>query len=94
MTPIRIRCVRCGDWHEREPGDPYLPWLCHRCVYQGLELLFAGPTAEAAGRRFEFWRARWLKNVEGHPTDKALNEAWAAWRAVEAVAPMTAEPPF
>jgi hypothetical protein len=76
--PIRIRCVRCGNWHTREPGDPYLPWLCSSCFSKGMDVMFGPGGADDNLRRFDAWRARWWKNVEGHPTDRALNDAWDA----------------
>jgi hypothetical protein len=73
---LRLRCVRCGDWHEREAGDPYLPEICMRCFGKGMDLHFAsgGKYAEALGRFID----RYSRNTERHPTTLALKAWWDA----------------
>lgn len=73
---LRLRCLRCGDWHEREAGDAHFPELCARCVDFGLCVLsWKGSAA------FSRWHARWEKAPANHPTRVALREAWARWEA-------------
>lgn len=71
---LRLRCLRCGDWHEREVGDHYWPELCHRCAYKGVDLMFKQGHAA-----YDRWLARWMKAPANHPTNVALNAAWARW---------------
>ena len=77
---LDLTCIRCGDKHQREVGDPYAPALCGSCFSKGLDILLDGPgTQDERGRRYDRWCARWLKNAERHPTTKKLSEAWDAY---------------
>lgn len=66
---LRLRCLRCGDWHEREVGDPYLPEICVLCFDKALE------AGHQPGGTIRFVM-RYTRNTERHPTVIALNEAW------------------
>lgn len=70
-----MRCVRCGDWHEREAGDPYLPELCGSCFSKVLERQFSARPGHADGlSRFV---ERYSRNTYHHPTMCTLRSAWA-----------------
>lgn len=73
---LTLKCVRCGDTHHREVGDPYSPELCGSCFSKGLEILLAERWPHP---RYERWRKRWDKDDERHPTVKALKAAWARY---------------
>lgn len=70
---LTLKCVRCGDTHQREVGDPYTPELCSSCFSKGLELLFA---EEWPHPKYERWTTRWQRNSQGHPTTAMLKAAW------------------
>ena len=73
---IRLNCVRCGDWHERELGDPYLPELCGRCFSRTLEYAdHYADYAAALGRYIE----RFRRGTQRHPTMLALTKAWGRY---------------
>lgn len=70
---LRLRCVRCGDWHERDAGDPYLPELCVRCFSLMLERAHEhGNYGAGLGRYID----RYRRGTERHPTVLALAEMW------------------
>lgn len=73
---MRLRCMRCGEWHEHEMGNPYFSGLCKRCAWRGLEILMA---EEHPFPRYTRWQARYRKGDERHPTTLALNAAYASW---------------
>lgn len=73
---LRLRCLRCGDWHEREVGDWHLTELCMLCVDKGLEVLFG--LGSAAYLR---WCDRWSRAPSNHPTRVALGAAGEQWLA-------------
>lgn len=87
---LRLRRVRCGDWHEREAGDPYLPEICMRCFGKALARHFASVDqyAESLGR----FISRYSRNTERHPTILALKKAWA--RHVDTASAGDGEAPF
>lgn len=74
---LRMRCLRCGEWHESAVDDPYLPLICHPCFTKGTDILFADGSAS----RFNRWCARWEKGQERHPAFLALEAAWARFVA-------------
>jgi hypothetical protein len=76
---LDLLCVRCGDRHQREVGDPYTPELCHACFDKGLRILFGDGTQDQRSRRYDRWRARWERHAVGHPTMKKLDEAMDAY---------------
>lgn len=67
---LRLRCVRCGDWHEREAGDPYLPDICLPCFDKYLE--HARPIS---------FIDRYRRGAARHPTTLALKAWWDAYAA-------------
>jgi hypothetical protein len=88
---LRLRCIRCGDWHRTDVLDPYMPDLCRSCFSKGLTILndrSGGPTER---RAFYRWCDRYQRNQERHPTYKALS---AALDQLEAVPPGTLEEPL
>ena len=78
---LRLRCVRCGDWHEREVGDPYLPELCVLCFEKALE-------ANCHPSGMDRFITRYSRGTARHPTVLALAAAWVEytkeWPKVEA----------
>jgi hypothetical protein len=72
-STLRLRCMRCGDWHEREATDPYLPELCHPCFYRVTD----GIAEDRWPGRFERYLARYRKGEEKHPTFRTLKATWA-----------------
>lgn len=75
MEILKLRCVRCGDAHTREVGDPYTPELCGACFSKGLGILFAPGDPDTNGRRYDRWRSRWEKNSARHPAVVTLYDA-------------------
>lgn len=74
---LTLKCVRCGDTHQREVGDPYTPELCGSCFSKGLEILL---DEGSPFRRYDRWTARWQKGSDKHPTTAILREAWVKWQ--------------
>jgi hypothetical protein len=70
---LRLRCIRCGDWDEMDPTDAYGWGLCIPCVGK-----FPFPDDTAGWRRW----FRWMKGINGHPTQKALSAALEALESV------------
>ena len=73
---LRLRCVRCGDWHEREVGDPYLPELCSPCFSKMLE---AANAHRDYATGLDCFIMRFRRGTERHPTMLALEKAWAEY---------------
>jgi len=73
IETVRLRCVRCGDWHEREVGDPYLPELCARCLSRMLE--HANQYSDYAGALIRYVD-RFRRGTGRHPTVLALKAVW------------------
>jgi hypothetical protein len=71
-TILRLRCVRCGDWHEREAGDPYLPEICGACFTKFL--------ARGTHALLPFVD-RYRRGTERHPTMLALKAWWEKYAA-------------
>lgn len=69
---LRLRCVRCGDWHERDAGDPYLPDICGGCFNKYLEC-----DTDALLRFVD----RYRRGTERHPTTLALKKWWDTYAA-------------
>lgn len=86
---LRLRCVRCGDWHSREVGDPYLPEICGACFSKMLEYADRYRNFNDAISRYI---ARFQHGTERHPTMIALKEAWAHY--VDTASPGDGESPF
>lgn len=64
---IRVRCMRCGNWHAARVGEAYAPELCHGCWSKHLE-------RDWDTARFV---ARYHRNRDGHPTWRLLQKTWA-----------------
>lgn len=83
---LRMRCLRCGNWHSRDVADPYLPMLCGCCFSKGLEILNERPPGA-----FERWCVRWQRGQESNPFYRAFVASYDAWVAArfagEAVSP-------
>lgn len=84
MTPniFRLRCVRCGDWHEREDGDPYLPDICTRCFDKYLD---------CDAHSFQRFVDRYRRGAERHPTTRVIARWWAKYAAS---VPSDGDPPW
>lgn len=78
---LRLRCVRCGDWDEMEPDQMYGWALCSSCWRKASEVLDSG-IDEKRVRAFHRLMDRWQRNVESHPTYRALTAALDALEAV------------
>lgn len=76
---LDLICIRCGDNHRRQVGDPYTPELCSSCFSKGLEILFGPDGSDTNSRRYDRWRARWEKHADKHPTTRKLAAAWAEY---------------
>jgi len=70
---LRLRCLRCGDWAEMDPEETAGWGLCYGCysMEPGLQVRH-GKWDSGANRR---WNARWQRDMERHPTYKALSAA-------------------
>jgi hypothetical protein len=71
-TILRLRCVRCGDWHEREAGDPYLPEICSSCFDKYLA---------CKAHELQRFVDRYRRGARCHPTMLALNAWWEKYAA-------------
>jgi hypothetical protein len=65
---LTLRCIRCGDWAEMDPLDPYGHGICCACFSKWLATDIGSPA-------FLRFRQRLNRNVERHPTRKALSAA-------------------
>lgn len=75
---LTLKCIRCGDTHHREVGDPYQPMLCGDCFSKGLEIMFS---EEWPYPKYSRWERRWMKTPNNHPTLVALRAAWGEMEA-------------
>lgn len=78
---LTLRCIRCGDWAEMHP-ESFNPGVCQRCADFYISLRERG----VSKRRAWALSCRYERNIESHPTYKALT---GAFETLEAVPPGT-----
>lgn len=72
---LRLRCIRCGEFHEINVFEEKMAEICAACFSKGADILFAPGPRFRQQQRFLRWCGRWQKGMTRHPTHKALTAA-------------------
>jgi recombinational DNA repair protein (RecF pathway) len=75
QSKTTLRCIRCGDWYQPEPDDPYEHGICLSCFSKWVAMEPSSTAWVRFGKRLN-------RAAVGHPTYKALAAALEALESV------------